>query len=117
MATIKIATLPDGRKVLSGGTFPLKDQIKAASLAAGTAAAWDPAAKTWTVAAGTDLGFLKPPAPPPAPRPLPPPPLRRDRLGRCCAAAVFKLDDVCPQGPMVCVCAAHGTYKSTYAGT
>lgn len=118
MPAITVTSLPDGRKTLSGGTYDYKEAIKAASKAAGVAAAWDPATKSWTVAAGTDLSFLPTPAPPP-PKPQPAavyrPPFR-SRIGQCCAAGVFKLDPWNPQGPMVCHCTTHGSNKSNYAG-
>ncbi len=111
---VHIVTLGDGRKVLSGNTFRFRDQIKAASLASpsGLAAGWDAAEKTWTVAAGTDLAFLRPPPPAPRKRPLP-------FRGACCADARKEIDDVCPQGPMKIVCGAglHGSRKSDYEGS
>ena len=112
--SITIKNLADGRTVLSGKTFDIKDKIKELK------GMWNPEEKTWTLPAGTDISWLRPPAPPkPAAVPLQPVyrPLRRDKLGRCCAAAVFKLDDINPYGPMVCHCATHGVYKSDYAGT
>ncbi len=51
MPSIKLETLEDGRIRLSGGTFPIKDQIRARG------GRWDPAARVWTLPAGTDLAF------------------------------------------------------------
>lgn len=109
---VQILTLPDGRKVLSGNTFRFREQIKAASRASpsGLAAGWDAAEKTWTVGAGSDLSFLIPPPPAPKKRRLP-------FRGACCADARAEFDSECPQGPMLCVCATHGTHKDSYEGS
>ncbi len=101
---VVIVTLPDGRKVLSGNTFAFREQIKAASRAAGLAAGWDPAEKTWTVSAGSDLSFLRPPPPAPKKRRLP-------FRGACCADARHEIDPDCPQGPMLILCDACGTRR------
>jgi hypothetical protein len=115
---VRMETLADGRVVLSGNTFAYKDAIKAASLAAlpmGTAAGWDAATKGWTVAAGSDLSFIKPPAPAPvAPRPAAV--FRRARDGWCCQKAKAEFDPHVPQGPMWYVCPDHGRCKSNWAG-
>jgi hypothetical protein len=109
---VVIVTLADGRKILSGNTFAFREQIKAASRAVGLAAAWEPAEKTWTVSAGADLSFLRPPPPAPKKRALP---FRR----ACCPDARHEIDSVCPQGPMLIVCGAglHQTRKDDYEGS
>jgi hypothetical protein len=115
--SVTIQSLADGRIVLSGKTFDIKDKIKELK------GIWNPEEKTWTLPAGTDISWLRPP------KPAAQPPVdlwggvsahyyrRPDRSGRCCASAVPQLDPVCPQGPMIYVCAAHGNRKSNYAGT
>lgn len=125
MPAVKITTAAEGSLVLTGGTYEFRQAIKERG------GRWSVAERSWTLPAGTDVGFLKPaPAPVPptaaasggataAARPLLavfPPVVRRDRLGRCCAAAQTEFDAVCPQGPMWWVCAAHGRERSTYAG-
>lgn len=112
LSGVHIVTLGDGRKVLSGNTFRFREQIKAASLASpsGLAAGWDPAEKTWTVAKGTDLAFLRPaPGAPKKPR-LP-------FRGACCSEAHQEIDAEIPQGPMRIVCAAHGSQRGSYDGS
>lgn len=116
-APVKITTAADGTLVLTGGTYEFRQAIKERG------GRWNPAEKSWTLPAGTDVGFLKPPAAPPAAAPplrplleVFPPLVRRDRLGRCCAAARQEFDAVCPQGPMWWVCATHGRERSTYGG-
>lgn len=108
---VHIVTLRDGRKVLSGNTFRFREQIKAASLAAsGLAAGWDAAEKTWTVAAGTDLSWLRP-------APGAPKKVRLPFRGACCADARYEFDPVCPQGPMLIVCGMHGSRRDSYEGS
>ena len=51
MASLKTKKLEDGRIELSGGTFPLRDQIKARG------GKWDPARKVWIMPIGTSLDF------------------------------------------------------------
>jgi hypothetical protein len=101
---LTVTTLEDGRLQLSGATFPVRDQIKARG------GRWDPAARVWTLPAGTSTEFE---APPPVVQPAV---FRRDRSGRCCAAATVGFDPVNPQGPMWWHCAVHGSCKSSWAG-
>lgn len=51
-AAVMVETLEDGRIQLSGGTYPLKDQIRAHG------GRWNPAARVWTLPAGTDTAFV-----------------------------------------------------------
>lgn len=60
-AAVMLTTLPDGRIQLSGGTFGIKDQIRAHG------GRWNPAERVWTLPAGTDTSFVPVAAPPPAP--------------------------------------------------
>ena len=59
-AAVVLTTLEDGRIQLAGGTYPIKDQIRAHG------GLWNPAARVWTLPAGTDTAFVaefvKPPA-------------------------------------------------------
>jgi hypothetical protein len=120
---ITLETLEDGRIRLSGGTFPIKDQIRARG------GRWDPAARVWTLPAGTDTTFI------------PPPPLTRAealeiyytrvapamaafraprRDGRCCDAAEAywpSTDPYAHYGPCHYRCATHGESRSNYSGT
>jgi hypothetical protein len=109
-SAVKITTAADGSLVLTGGTYEFRQAIKDRE------GRWSPAERSWTLPAGTATDFL---ATPTMQRPIQNifvPLVRRDRLGRCCAAARSEFDAVCPQGPMWWVCAAHGRERSTYAG-
>lgn len=110
-----VAVLADGRIQLSGATFPVRDQIKARG------GRWDPAARSWTLPAGTDTVF--------APAPVAAAPVRtvtayvpyvpyvtRDRSGRCCAAATAAMDKGDPYGPLWYHCKLHGSCRSSYTG-
>lgn len=133
MSTLRITPLPDGRKTLSGATFHVKDAIKAASLAAGAAAVWDPAAKTWTVATGTDLStIVTPPSSSGAPAPRAPKPQpraredwtreewqnyclrRRGNSGPCCCHAEAFWEYA--QGPTQYRCERHGQTHNNWTG-
>jgi hypothetical protein len=127
MSAIKQETLEDGRIRLSGGTFPLKDQIRARG------GKWDPAARVWTLPAGTDTTFITTVEPAPrmtraealefyytrvAPAMAAFRPPRRD--GRCCDAAVAfwpSTDAYSHYGPCSYRCPHHGETRSTYSGT
>ena len=112
IAGVQVSIAADAKILLRGRTFDHKDKIKSLG---GT---WEPATKTWALPPMTDVTWLKP-APPTSPPPAAaavPIFIRRNRLGQCCSAANCTFDDACPQGPMVWVCAAHGRYKSDYAG-
>ena len=105
--------LDDGRIQLSGPTFALRDQIKARG------GRWvsltERGTRVWILPAGTDTTFAPPP--PVVAIPVAPAPLYRARSGRCCAAATARMDDADPYGPLWYVCAAHGSFKSSYSGT
>ena len=130
MAALKTKELADGRIELSGGTFPLRDQIKARG------GKWDPARKVWTVPAGTSLEF----GPPPeekgaaaggagaAPKPKPRAEWTREewqawisafrirnrgRVERCCCHAK-DVGDI--YGPSEYSCERHGETRGSYRG-
>jgi hypothetical protein len=127
---VEVTPLADGRHVFKGaGTFGCRETIRAASLAAGLGAGWNPMDKTWTVAAGTDLRAALP-APPPAP---PPPPAPRPRElwsreeyqmwlarsrrkvhGPCCSHAVSY--ESRPYGPICYRCELHGITHNSWTG-
>jgi len=110
---LTVTTLADGRIQVSGATFRYRDQIKARG------GRWDPAARVWTLPAGTDTVFEVPlPAAVPAPAPAPAPAhyVRRDRSGRCCAAATAAMDKADPYGPLWYHCKVHGSCRSSYSG-
>lgn len=125
--SVEISHMADGRIKLSGKTFAIKDTIKEHK------GIWNPDDKSWNFPKGTDLSWVKQAVADARAvaaeeraasrtawlnycakqiRPV-----QRSRTGRCCSAAVPTLDPVCPQGPMIYVCAAHGTHKSDYAGS
>lgn len=116
---ITLTTLDDGRTQVTGRTFDLKDAIKAAK------GVWDPAAKTWTLPAGTDTSFLVPP-PPPQPKAREDwtreewarycaSYTRRGNIDRCCknAKTFFQYDY---QGPICYDCEKHGKTYNSYCG-
>jgi hypothetical protein len=117
---VHFETLADGRTALRGNTFTYKDQIKAAG------GLWAPATKSWTVPAGADLSFIKPPPPPPAPKPREEwtkeewarycaSHNRRGNIDRCCKNAVsFTQYDY--QGPTCYDCPRHGKTYNSYCG-
>jgi hypothetical protein len=108
MPKVTVTLLEDGRIQLSGGTFSIKDQIRARG------GRWDPTERVWILPAGTDTTFTVAVAP----VAVLPPPRRRD--GRCCDAAVafWPSDDpYAHYGPASYRCAAHGVGRSTYSGT
>jgi hypothetical protein len=107
-----LTTLANGRIQVSGATFPVRDQIKARG------GRWDPAARAWTLPAGTNTVFAAAAlaAPAPAPAAAVVYYVRRDRLGRCCRAATTALDAENPYGPMWYHCKLHGSCKSSYTG-
>jgi len=123
-AAVVLTTLEDGRIQLAGGTYPIKDQIRAHG------GLWNPAARVWTLPAGTDTAFVAEFVKPPA--------LTRDELlaihrrvvaavapfkaagrrdDRCCSAAVafWPADD--HYGPAHYRCPHHGETRGTYSGT
>lgn len=128
--SVEVVPLEDGRYVFKGpGTFGCRDTIKSASLAAGQAAGWDPAEKSWTVAAGTDLRAALPiPPPPPPPPPAPRPRedwsreeyqswlcrTRRKVYSACCRFAVAY--EARPYGPICYRCERHGETHNSYTG-
>lgn len=117
----------DGRLVFTGyGTFDCRENIKAASLAAGALACWSPEAKSWTVAAGTDLDAALP-APPPPPRQRTREEWTREEyqnwlirhihrkvFGPCCRNAVAY--ESRPYGPICYNCERHGRTINDYTG-
>jgi hypothetical protein len=127
-ATVMLTTLADGRIQLAGGTYPIKDQIRAHG------GRWNPAERVWTLPAGTDTAFITEAVPVTAPSgALPKPETAAEiyrrvaaavapfkapcRDGRCCsaAAAFWPTDD--PYGPARYRCPHHGETRSTYSGT
>ncbi len=130
---LTVTTLEDGRLQLSGATYGVRDQIKARG------GRWDPAARVWTLPAGTDTTFE---APPPqserqsgclaAPAAFPPAPRPREEWtaaewqnyclrsrsrgshGPCCAhaKAYWEYD----QGPTHYRCERHGVTHNSYTG-
>ena len=121
MAALKTKELADGRIELSGGTFPLRDQIKARG------GKWDPARKVWTLPAGASVEFEMPPPPPP-PKPKPRAEWtraewqawisdfkirNRGRVEQCCCHAKWVGD---PYGPMEYSCERHGETRGSYRG-
>jgi hypothetical protein len=119
---LTVTTLEDGRLQLSGATFVVRDQIKARG------GRWDPAARVWTLPAGTSTEFEAPPPPPPPPPPPRPKPReewtaaewqnyclrRRGNSGPCCqkATAYWEYD----QGPTHYRCERHGVTHNSYTG-
>jgi len=108
--SLVITSLADGRIQLSGATYPVHDQIKARG------GRWNPAERVWVLPAGSDTTFVAPVVAPPAAPPAAPLFVRRDRLGRCCSAAVGRIDAENPCGPMWFDCKVHGSVKSNYTG-
>jgi hypothetical protein len=128
--SVEVTPLADGRYVFKGpGTFGCRDTIKSASLAAGLAAGWHGAEKSWTVAAGTDLRAALP-APPPPPPPPPAPRRREDWTheeyqnwlartrrkvyGPCCRFA--EAYETRPYGPICYRCERHGETHNSWTG-
>jgi hypothetical protein len=125
MPGIKITTLADGRLELSGGTYDRRTEIRALG------GRWNPATKTWTLPAGTDVTSLEKPLPPPPPPPpstaaaaaaAVPPRIRRTGAwrgysGPCCAAATSFSDADNPYGPIHYRCVHHGVTRNSYTGT
>lgn len=133
-AAVTVETLEDGRIQLSGGTYPLKDQIRAKR------GLWNPAERVWTLPAGTDTAFITEAVPVIAPsgaRSKPPALTREEALaihsrvaaalaplprrdGRCCDSAVafWPADDpYAHYGPARYRCGHHGETRSSYSGT
>lgn len=122
-SALTTTVLADGRIEISGGTFPLREAIKAAAVAAGGKAVWDAARKVWTVPAGTVV--------PPAAKKSGPKPRAEwtreewqvwiahfksrnyGRVERCCSAARDVGDWY---GPMHYSCPRHGETKGSYSG-
>lgn len=129
--SVEVTPLPDGRYILRGrGTFGCRETIKSASAAAGLAAGWDAADKSWTVAPGTDLRAALPVPPPPPPPPPAPRPrelwtceeyqnwlvrnIRRKFFGPCCRFA--DAYESRPYGPICYRCERHGATINNYCG-
>jgi hypothetical protein len=131
MSALKTTVLADGRIEVSGNTFPLREEIKAAAVAAGGKAMWDAGRKVWTVPAGTVV-----PVPAPAavvkkaakPKPKPRSEWSREewqmwiavfksknrgRVERCCDAA-RDVGDI--YGPSCYSCERHGETHGSYRG-
>lgn len=127
MAALKTKELADGRIELSGGTFPLRDQIKARG------GKWDPARKVWVVPAGASLEFALPPEvkAPAVGRAGAAKPREewtreewqawigayrirtRGRVEQCCCHAKWVGD---PYGPTEYSCSRHGETRGSYRG-
>lgn len=100
---------------ITGGTFSVRDELKAAG------ARWDPVSKAWTVGKDADISAVmaKKGAEMKAlddayalykarPKPV------RGYTGRCCAAATsYILGD---QGPLCFRCPTHGETRNSYTG-
>jgi len=122
-----LTTLADGRIQLAGGTYPIKDQIRAHG------GRWNPAERVWTLPAGTDTAFTEAVAVAAPSGALPKPETAAEiyrrvaaavapfkapcRDGRCCSAAsaFWPTDD--PYGPAHYRCPHHGETRATYSGT
>jgi hypothetical protein len=114
MTTVTVTPLPDGRIQLSGGTFGIKDQIRAHG------GRWNPAERVWTLPAGTDTAFVsvetaaeiyaRVSAAVAMYRPA-----RRD--GRCCSSATAFWPSTDHYGPAHYRCPHHGETRSSYTGT
>jgi hypothetical protein len=111
MPAITISKDASGRVLVSGGTYPYREPLKAAG------GRWDSAVRSWIVPESADLSFLMPRHTKPQTVQRKPQTVRRDVRGRCCSAAVPCFDDDNPQGPMIYRCAEHGAQKSSYCGT
>ena len=125
MPKVTVTLLEDGRVQLSGGTFDIRDQIRARG------GRWDPAARVWILPAGTDTAFatvVVPPAPKPKPVPREEWTLaewrayvathtRRGYIGSCCSHATGFTDAGNPYGPTHYRCERHGVTRSSYSGT
>lgn len=125
---LTVTTLEDGRIQLSGATYGVRDQIKARG------GRWDPAARVWTLPAGTSTEFEAPPPPPPSvtraawvtgPRPREEwtaaewqnyclRSRSRGNHGPCCAHA--KAFEEYAQGPTHYRCERHGVTHNSYTG-
>lgn len=144
---VTVTPLPDGRIQLSGGTFGIKDQIRAHG------GRWNPAERVWTLPAGTDTSFVPVAAPPPATPKLsasaealyraiykdrlpPLTPALADFLetqvlisaatlaraaprrdGRCCSSATAFWPSTDHYGPAHYRCPHHGETRGSYSGT
>jgi hypothetical protein len=126
--------LADGRIQLSGGTYPLREAIRAHG------GRWNAEERVWTLPAGTDTSFIPTGPPPAAPKPKVPKPKtapapvkpreewtleewrahvransRRGYIGPCCSHAVGFEEYW--QGPIHYRCERHGITRSSYSGT
>lgn len=132
---LKTTVLADGKIEISGGTFPLREAIKAAAAAAGGKAVWDGGRKVWTVPAGTVVpvpaaapAAAAPPAKKAGTKPKPREEWTREewqtwslafkiknhgRVERCCSAAEWVGD---PYGPTCYSCTRHGETRGSYTG-
>lgn len=124
--TLTRTVLADGRIELSGPTFDVREEIKAAAVAAGGAAMWDGVRRVWIVPAGTVVPAVPAPAPPPKPKPreewsreewqawsLAYRVRNRGRVEQCCSHARCVGD---PYGPSVYACELHGETRGDYTG-
>lgn len=128
--TVHVTPLADGCYVFKGpGTFGCRETIKAASARAGQSAGWDPAEKSWTVAAGTDLREalpVPPPPPPPPPAPRPREEWSREEYQNWLARSRRKVHSACcrfaeayetrPYGPICYRCERHGVTHNSWTG-
>ena len=127
--TLTQTVLADGRIELSGPTFDVREEIKAAAVAAGGKAIWDGGRRMWTVPAGT----VVPVVPAPAAAAKKPAVKPREEWSReewqawsyafkirncgrvqaCCSGAEWVGD---PYGPMVYACERHGETRGSFRG-
>jgi hypothetical protein len=139
--SVVLKVLEDGRIELSGGTYPLRETIRAHG------GRWNPADRVWTLPAGTDMSFV-PPAPAAAAVAAAAPPRtyvfpvciphkskpreewtleewhayvranyskNRGYVGACCRHATPYEDH--PYGPINYRCEKHGVTRNSYSGT
>ena len=130
-STVSTTVLSDGQIEICGNTFPLREQIKAAAIAAGGKAVWNAVRKVWIVPTGTVVDFETPtPASTPTSTSTTTPreewtrhqwcvwisDFKRRNGGRvtpCCSHAKWSGD---PYGPICYSCVRHGETKGDYTG-
>jgi hypothetical protein len=126
MSALTTSVLADGRIEISGGTFLLREEIKAAAVAAGGKAVWDAGRRLWTVPAGTVIPDAAKKVTKPTQKPREEwtrdewqvwshafSVRNRGRVERCCSAAEWVGD---PYGPMCYSCVRHGETIGSYRG-
>ena len=139
--TLIQTVLPDGHIEVSGPTFELREEIKAAAMAAGGKAVWDGGRRAWIVPAGTVVPVVKKAVVAPRPREATgsaggktstssksreewsreewqtwSDAFKSKNRGRveCCCSAARSVGD--PYGPMIYACERHGETIGSYRG-